>query len=164
LLAFADARALWLDEASQPRDWILSDLQMRNYTRRRTREGLLLRALVDEGKLPADLRIAVGGAGAPPYLPRVYTFRRGGLNGGGGPGRPRALGEARRPRAPRDRAVRRDERPVLAATACAGAVAPVRRSRGLRGAAALHRDRPRRSARLPALHDDAAGRAVPRDV
>ncbi len=54
--------------------------KLAQYTKRRTKAGLLLRQLVDEGKLPADLRIAVGGAGVVPWYSRLWTFDVLGLN------------------------------------------------------------------------------------
>lgn len=43
---------------------------IRGYARARARQGKLLRQLVDDGRLPRDLVIAVGGAGALPYYTR----------------------------------------------------------------------------------------------
>ncbi len=53
---------------------------MRGYSERRTLEGEALRGFVERGLLPADLRIAVGGAGALPYYSELYTVDFLGLN------------------------------------------------------------------------------------
>ncbi len=53
----------------------MSDVRsgMLEYARRRAEQGKRLRGWVERGLLPADLRIAVGGAGALPYYSRLYT-------------------------------------------------------------------------------------------
>jgi arabinofuranosyltransferase len=54
-------------EAIRARDGIASIGVIESYAARRMYEGRYLRDLVDRGVLPADLRVAVSGAGALPY-------------------------------------------------------------------------------------------------
>lgn len=67
-------------EAGVGRGPIESLEETRRYGRGRIEQGLYLRSLVDDGVLPAELRIAVSGAGAVPYYTRWYTVDRLGLN------------------------------------------------------------------------------------
>ena len=67
-------------EARVGRGPIESLEETRRYGRGRIEQGLYLRALVDKGVLPTDLRIGVSGAGAVPYYTRWYTVDRLGLN------------------------------------------------------------------------------------
>lgn len=53
---------------------------IRQFAERRAEQGQALRALVDRGLLPADLRIAVGAAGALPYYADLHTMDVFGLN------------------------------------------------------------------------------------
>jgi arylsulfatase A-like enzyme len=67
-------------EATRARDAIASIGVINSYATRRTYEGRYLRKLIDRGVLPADLRVAVSGAGALPYYtmwPMLDTY---GLN------------------------------------------------------------------------------------
>ena len=50
------------------------------YAERRAAEGQFLRGLIDEGLLPADLVLCVGGAGALPYYTDWPTVDRRGIN------------------------------------------------------------------------------------
>jgi hypothetical protein len=50
------------------------------YGQLRIDQGRALRALVDKGVLPADLRIETGGVGALPYYTQWYTLDKHGLN------------------------------------------------------------------------------------
>jgi arabinofuranosyltransferase len=50
------------------------------YAERRATEGLFLRGLIDDGLLPADLVLCVGGAGALPYYTDWPTVDRRGIN------------------------------------------------------------------------------------
>jgi arabinofuranosyltransferase len=54
-------------EAIRTRDGIASLGTIKSYAERRIYEGRYLRDLVERGVLPADLRVAVSGAGAVPY-------------------------------------------------------------------------------------------------
>jgi hypothetical protein len=62
------------------RGGVASVRSMRAYAERRVAQGDRLAALVDEGLLPADLRIATAGAGALPYRSGLYTVDVLGLN------------------------------------------------------------------------------------
>ena len=53
---------------------------IRAYAERRTAEGRFLRGLVDDGLLPKDLVLCVGGAGALPYYTDWPTVDRRGIN------------------------------------------------------------------------------------
>ena len=53
---------------------------MKTYANTRSTEGRFLRSLIDEGLLPEDLMICVGGAGALPYYSDLPTIVRRGLN------------------------------------------------------------------------------------
>jgi hypothetical protein len=53
---------------------------IRDYAERRIEEGRFLRGLIDEGRLPEDMVLAVGGAGAVPYYTDWPTVDRRGLN------------------------------------------------------------------------------------
>lgn len=45
-----------------------------NFAQRRAMQGRFLRALVDDGRLPEDLRLCVGAAGALPYHARLWAL------------------------------------------------------------------------------------------
>jgi hypothetical protein len=62
------------------RNGIASVRSMRIYSRDRVEQGELLAGLVARDALPADLRIATAGAGALPYVSRLYTVDVLGLN------------------------------------------------------------------------------------
>lgn len=62
------------------RHGVASVQDCKRYGARRREDGLFLRGLVEKGLLPADLRIAVGGAGALPYYTDWYTVDVFGLN------------------------------------------------------------------------------------
>jgi hypothetical protein len=66
-------------EAAQPHG-IANLALMKRYADMRSREGNFLRGLIDEGLLPSDLVICVGGAGAVPYYTGWPTVDRRGLN------------------------------------------------------------------------------------
>jgi len=53
---------------------------MKNYAEDRAEQGKFLRSLIDEGLLPEDTVISVGGAGALPYYSRMVTVDRRGLS------------------------------------------------------------------------------------
>lgn len=67
-------------EARELRSGVNSLERIAAYAARRAEEGQALRALVERGVLPEDLRISVGGAGALPYYTRWYTIDYFGLN------------------------------------------------------------------------------------
>jgi len=67
LLVLATYEGSVRPEAIPARDSIASIGVIEAYAERRIREGLYLRDLIDRGVLPADLRVAVSGAGALPY-------------------------------------------------------------------------------------------------
>jgi hypothetical protein len=54
-------------EAVRTRDGVASLGTIKSYAEKRMFEGRYLRGLIDRGVLPADLRVAVSGAGALPY-------------------------------------------------------------------------------------------------
>ncbi len=54
--------------------------RIRDYADRRVAEGRFLRAQIEAGRLPDDLVLAVGGAGAVPWLTRWPTVDRRGIN------------------------------------------------------------------------------------
>jgi arabinofuranosyltransferase len=62
------------------RHFVAGVYNMRAYANRRVREGSFLKELVDAGKLPKDLRICTGGAGALPYYSELWTLDYYGLN------------------------------------------------------------------------------------
>ena len=62
------------------RDGIETFAWMRHYARQRTGEGKSLKALVERGILPSDLRYSTGAAGASPYYSELYTLDFHGLN------------------------------------------------------------------------------------
>jgi arabinofuranosyltransferase len=67
-------------EAQDMRSYIMAIPGMREYARQRMWEGKFLRKLIDEGVLPADLYLSVGGAGAVPYYTMLPTLDAMGLN------------------------------------------------------------------------------------
>jgi hypothetical protein len=67
-------------EARVERGPIESLPETRRYGRGRIEQGRFLRSLVERGLLPADLRLAVSGAGAVPYYTRWFTVDSLGLN------------------------------------------------------------------------------------
>jgi len=56
-----------------PRGTISDVTRMKNYSASRESQGQQLRDWVERGLLPADLRLAVGGAGGLPYASGLYT-------------------------------------------------------------------------------------------
>jgi hypothetical protein len=68
-----NARGLILEQIEQIRF-------IRKFAERRAQQGRILRKLVDNGKLPADVRLAVGAAGALPYFARLHAMDVFGLN------------------------------------------------------------------------------------
>jgi hypothetical protein len=67
-------------EALRTRDAVASIGTIENYADQRIREGKYLRGLVERGILPADLRVAVTGAGALPYYTMWPMLDMHGLN------------------------------------------------------------------------------------
>jgi hypothetical protein len=67
-------------EAVRTRDAIASLGAIKSYAERRMIEGMYLRDLVEQGVLPADLRVAVTGSGALPYYTMWPTLDIYGLN------------------------------------------------------------------------------------
>ena len=59
---------------------VISVPGIRNYTNRRIDEGNTLRTFIEQGVLPRDLVLCVGGAGAVPYYTGWTTVDRRGLN------------------------------------------------------------------------------------
>jgi hypothetical protein len=74
--AFAPRRP----EATRLRHGVNTLASIAHYAEYRAREGRFLRRLSDEGVLPPDVVIAVGGAGAVPYYTDWTTVDRRGLN------------------------------------------------------------------------------------
>jgi hypothetical protein len=81
-LALVVATAIGSREESQifQRHGVASLAGIARYADERAEQGRLLRAMIDAGQLPAELTIAVGGAGALPYFTRWTTVDRHGLN------------------------------------------------------------------------------------
>lgn len=74
------ARTALIREPDRERHGVASVTRIEAYASRRVQEGRLLRGLIERSRLPEDLVIAVGGAGAVPYWTRWPTVDRRGLN------------------------------------------------------------------------------------
>jgi arabinofuranosyltransferase len=79
-LAATSVHLQGLERRGQIRDEVEQIPFIRTFAARRAEQGQQLRRLVDRGLLPADLRIAVGAAGALPYYADLHTTDVFGLN------------------------------------------------------------------------------------